>query len=51
MPIEQAIHEMQGKISLLENRKFVRCIGVIGVYYVAWIGFLTQHILRSGGFH
>lgn len=50
MPIEQAIHEMQGKISLLDNRKFIRCISVIGVYYVAWIGFLTHYILLNGGF-
>lgn len=51
MPIEQAIDEMQGKISLLENRKFIRCIAAVGVYYIGWIGFLTHHILQSGGFH
>lgn len=51
MPIEQAIDEMHGKISLLENRKFIHCIAAIGVYYVAWIGFLTHQILQSGGFH
>ncbi|HVS96721.1 MAG TPA: hypothetical protein VHE54_09550 [Puia sp.] len=51
MPIEQAIHEMQGKISLLDNRKFIHCVSAIGLYYIAWIGFLMHHILRHGGFH
>jgi hypothetical protein len=51
MPIEQAINEMQGKISLFDNRKFIGILGAIGVYYVAWIGFLTHHILQTGGFH
>jgi len=51
MPIEQAINEMQGKISLLENRKFVGCLSAVGVYYIAWIGFLAHDILRHGGFH
>jgi len=51
MPIEQAITEMQGKISLLDNRKFIRSVSVIGAYYVAWIGFLMHHILQTGGFH
>ena len=46
MPIEQAINEMEGKISLLDNPKFIRCLSVIGVYYVAWLGFLTHVILH-----
>lgn len=51
MPIEQAIHEMQGKISLLDNRKFLRWAGAVGIYYAAWLGYLTIHILHTGGFH
>lgn len=51
MPIEQAINEMKGKISLLENPIFMRCAGAIGIYYVAWLGYLTHHILHTGGFH
>ncbi|HXB91425.1 MAG TPA: hypothetical protein VNU72_04015 [Puia sp.] len=51
MPIEQAIHEMHGKISLLDNRKFISCLSAVAVYYLVWIGFLTHHIIQTGGFH
>ena len=51
MPIEQAINEMQGKISLLDNREFIRCLVAIGMCYAGWICFLTHHILQTGGFH
>ncbi len=45
MPIEQVILEMEGKISLLDNRKFIRCLTIIGIYYIAWLGFLAYTIL------
>ena len=45
MPIEQVIQEMEGKISLLDNRKFVRCLSIIGIYYIVWIGFLAYTLL------
>ena len=51
MELEQCILEMEGKISLLDNKKFIYCAGVIGAYYIAYLGFLTHIILQSGGFH
>ena len=51
MPIEQQIQEMEGKILLLDNKKFVACISFIGLYYIAFIVFLTRTLLESGGFH
>lgn len=51
MELEQCIREMEGKISLLDNRKFIYCVSAIGVYYIAYLGFLTRIILQSGGFH
>jgi len=50
MPIEESIQEMEGKISLLDNTKFVVCCSLIGAYSFAWLGFLTHLILQSGGF-
>ncbi|HEY4062133.1 MAG TPA: hypothetical protein VGM30_09545 [Puia sp.] len=51
MPIDQHIQEMEGKILLLDNKNFVACISFIGLYYIAFIFFLTQILLESGGFH
>lgn len=34
--------EMEGKILLLDNKKFVACVSFIGLYYVAFIVFLTR---------
>jgi len=51
MPIEQQIREMEGKILLLDNKKFVAVISFIGLYYIAFIVFLTRTLLESGGFH
>jgi hypothetical protein len=51
MELEQCIQEMEGKISLLDNKKFVFCAGAIGIYYIAFLGFLTHVIIQSGGFH
>jgi hypothetical protein len=51
MPIEEQIQEMEGKILLLDNKKFVACISFIGFYYVAFIFILTRMLLDSGGFH
>jgi hypothetical protein len=45
MPIEEAIHEMEGKISLLDNKKFIYTMGFIGVYYLIYLGFLAYTIL------
>jgi hypothetical protein len=51
MPIEQYTKEMEGKILLLDNKKFIVCVSFIGVYYMAFICFLTHQLLQSGGFH
>jgi hypothetical protein len=45
------INEMEGKILLLDNKKFVFCIGFIGIYYVSFLCVLGHLILQSGGFH
>ena len=51
MDLNTTIAEMEGKISLLDNRKFIYCAGAIGLYYIVYLGFLTHIIIRSGGFH
>jgi hypothetical protein len=51
MPIEQCILEMDGKISLLDNRKFMVSLGLIGTYYVIFLAFLTHQLIQTGGFH
>jgi len=51
MDLNETILEMEGKISLLDNKKFIYCAGAIGIYYIAYISFLTHIIMRSGGFH
>jgi hypothetical protein len=51
MNIDQDIQEMEGKILLLDNKKFVYCVSFIGLYYVAFLVFLTHTVLQSGGFH
>ena len=50
MPIEESILEMEGKISLLENRKFLRLLSLAGIYSIAWLSFLIHQIITSGGF-
>jgi hypothetical protein len=50
MPIEESIREMEGKISLLDNRKFIGLISVIAAYSISWLSFLTYLIHQSGGF-
>ncbi|HVU94776.1 MAG TPA: hypothetical protein VHE34_06105 [Puia sp.] len=50
MPIEESIREMEGKISLLDNRKFIGLISLVSIYSITWLGFLTHLILKSGGF-
>ena len=45
MPIEEAIHEMEGKISLLDNKKFIYTMSFIGVYYLIYLGLLAYTIL------
>ncbi len=51
MNIEPQIQEMTGKILLLDNKKFIYCLSFIGLYYIAFIGFLTHLIVQGGGFH
>lgn len=51
MPIDQQIQEMEGKILLLDNKKFVYYLGFIGLYYIAFLSFLTCIIVQGGGFH
>jgi hypothetical protein len=51
MPIDQEIQEMEGKILLIDNKKFLYCISFIGMYYIAYLGLLTHIVLQSGGFH
>ena len=51
MKIDQEIQEMEGKILLIDNKKFLYCITFIGLYYIVYISWLTHVILESGGFH
>jgi hypothetical protein len=51
MKIDQDVKELDGKILLLDNKKFVYCVSFIGLYYVAFIVFLAHTIVQSGGFH
>jgi len=50
MPIEESIQEMEGKISLLDNTRFVLSCILTAAYSLAWLGFLTHVIISSGGF-
>jgi hypothetical protein len=50
MPIEESIREMEGKISILDNRKFIGLVGLLSVYAIAYLSFLTHLIIQSGGF-
>jgi hypothetical protein len=45
MPIKEAIREMEGKVSILDNKKFIGWITIAAVYYLAWLGFLAYMIL------
>lgn len=51
MNLDEAIKEMEGKICLLDNKKFIYYAGAMGIYYLAFLGFLTHIVIRSGGFH
>ena len=35
MPIKEAIREMEGKVSILDNKKFIGWITIAAVYYLA----------------
>ena len=50
MTIDQYAVEMDGKISLLDNRKFVYSVGFIAAYYIVYLGYLTHLLLVSGVF-
>jgi len=41
MKIDQCVKEMEGKISLLDNKKFIYCAGLVGIYSIAYLGFLA----------
>ena len=47
MPIKEAIREMEGKVSILDNKTFVGWITVAAAYYLVWLGFLAYTILCS----
>ena len=51
MQVEKCAKEMEGKILLLHNKKFIACISFIGAYYMAYLFFLTHLVIQSGGFH
>jgi len=51
MEMEKYMNEMDGKILLLENKKFNFSICFIGVYYISYLCFLAHVISQSGGFH
>lgn len=51
MEMEKCIKEMEGKILLLDNKKFVLSISLIGIYYVWFLGFLAYQILETTGAH
>jgi len=51
MNLDETIREMEGKISLLDNKRFMYCAGAIGIYYIAFLGFLTHILIRNGVFH
>jgi len=51
MEMEKCITEMEGKILLLENKKFIFSVAFIGVYYVSYLCLLAHVIVQNGGFH
>jgi hypothetical protein len=38
---------MDGKISLLDNKKFICSASLIGAYYLIYLGFLIHIILQT----
>ena len=47
MPITEAIQEMEGKISLLDNKKFLFSASLVGAYYLGFLGFLLHLIVNA----
>jgi len=47
MPIDENIKEMEGKILLTDNKKFIYFAGFLGVYAVAYLGFLATIIIHG----
>lgn len=41
MKIDQCVKEMEGKISLLDSKKFIYGASLLGVYSIAYLGFLA----------
>ncbi|HTI10596.1 MAG TPA: hypothetical protein VL832_18635 [Puia sp.] len=50
MQIDQEIMEMEGKILLIDNKRFLYGITFIGVYYIVYLCWFTHILLQSGGF-
>ena len=47
MPIAEAVLEMEGKISLLDNKRFIFSLSLIGAYYIIYLGYLAHVILST----
>jgi hypothetical protein len=45
MQQDQYIQEMEGKILLTDNKKFLCCLSFIGIYYVSYLALLLHIIL------
>jgi hypothetical protein len=39
------MEEMEGKILLTHNKKFLYCLGFIGLYYITFLFFLVRVII------
>ena len=46
MPIDGFVKEMEGRILITDNKRFLYYAGFIGVYYMAFLGFLTYLLLH-----
>ena len=49
--MDQEIKAMEGKILLIDNKKFLYCACFIGIYYIVYLSLLTRIVWQSGGFH
>lgn len=47
MPIAEAIQEMEGKISLLDNKTFIIGASFTGLYYMLYLGWLIHVISQT----
>ena len=51
MQIDQEIQEMEGKILLIDNKKFLYWIGIIGIYYIVYLSWFTYFLWQTRGWH